>query len=273
MFGLEDTRIGSSEGVCDWKHLGDYLKSHESSRLHKDSSHNLSFRGRKEKLISDSDSSETSGNFIDLVKLIAQFDPMLRLHLKQDLAENTTDCQLVSECHSMEKKITTYEFVVALVVWYDILTKINVISKMWQSEKMHLDAAIQHLEAFTHWLDNYRENGFQSSLKVQSPRRRRKITNFDDREDEALELPAEEIFKINYFYVIVDNVRASCQPRFEALKHHESIFGFMYNIKRLKEICDCELLKQCSDSQISLTVGETSDIDGHERTEYVYPCI
>lgn len=29
------------------------------------------------------DSSETSGNFIDLVKLIARFDPVLRLRLKQ----------------------------------------------------------------------------------------------------------------------------------------------------------------------------------------------
>ncbi|XP_067137102.1 uncharacterized protein [Centruroides vittatus] len=147
---------------------------------------------------------------------------------------------------------------------------------------MHLDAAIQHLDAFTHWLDNYRENGFQSSLvtaremaeendidrKFKVVRRRCKRTNFDyDGEDEALELSAEEIFKINYFYVIVDNVRASCQPKFEACKHHESIFGFMYNIKRLKEISDCELLKQCSDSQISLTIGETSDIDRYELYE------
>ncbi|KAK9752858.1 hypothetical protein QE152_g3851 [Popillia japonica] len=36
IFGLENTKIGSSEGACDWKHLGDYLKSHESSRQHKD---------------------------------------------------------------------------------------------------------------------------------------------------------------------------------------------------------------------------------------------
>nr|XP_026494845.1 zinc finger MYM-type protein 1-like [Vanessa tameamea] len=81
----------------------------------------------------------------------------------KDLAENTTDCQLVSECHSIENEITTYEFVVSLVIWYDILTKIKVISNMWQRESMHLDVAIQHLEAFTNWLDNYRENGFQSS--------------------------------------------------------------------------------------------------------------
>ncbi|XP_023241592.1 zinc finger MYM-type protein 1-like [Centruroides sculpturatus] len=203
----------------------------------------------------------------------------------KDLTENITDCQLVSECHFVEKEITTYEFVVALVVWYDILTKRNVISKMWQSKKMHLDAAIQHLDAFIHWLDNYRENGFQSSLvtareiadendinrKFKVVRRRRKRTNFDyDREDEALELPAEEIFKINYFYVIFDNVRLD-------LRHLNIMRAyFMYNIKILKEISDCELLKQCGDLQISLTVGETSDIDGHELYEelnmfiYVY---
>ncbi|GBP62399.1 hypothetical protein EVAR_3101_1 [Eumeta japonica] len=34
----------------------------------------------------------------------------------KDLAENTTDCQLVSECHSIEKEITTYEFVISLVI-------------------------------------------------------------------------------------------------------------------------------------------------------------
>ncbi|KAK9744657.1 hypothetical protein QE152_g7578 [Popillia japonica] len=35
IFRLENTKIGSSEGVRDWKHLGG-LKSHESSRQHKD---------------------------------------------------------------------------------------------------------------------------------------------------------------------------------------------------------------------------------------------
>ncbi|GBP36942.1 Zinc finger MYM-type protein 5 [Eumeta japonica] len=324
IFGLENTKIGSSEGVCDWKHLGDYLKSHESSRQHKDcmlkwihlenglkscstidslaqsqieqewqrwrsilerllaivnflASHNLAFRGHRKKLTSDSGSSETSGNFIDLVKLIARFDPVLRLHLKQemqhrlvskqnlflvcykvvqsvcrlksevgyfkiliatlsetrwecrvssvkavkyqlsdicdalkDLAESTTDCQLVSECHS---EITTYEFVISLVIWYDILIKINVISKMWQSENMHLDVAIQHLDAFTNWLDNYRENGFQSSLVTareiaeendidrhfKEVRRRRKKRLFDyEGEDEIHELNAEEIATCKY---------------------------------------------------------------------------
>ncbi|KAL4708250.1 hypothetical protein ACJJTC_013819 [Scirpophaga incertulas] len=111
------------------------------------------------------------------------------------------------------------------------------------TETMHLNVAMQHLDAFTNWLDNYRENGFQSSLltareiaeennidrQFKEVRRQRKKRHFDyEGEDEALELNAEEMFKINYFYVIVDTVRESCRPRFEALKQHESIFGFMY---------------------------------------------
>lgn len=36
---------------------------------------------------------------------------------------------------------------------------------------------------------------------------------------------------------------------------------------RLKEISDSELLKQCSDLQISMTVGKSCDIDGHELYE------
>lgn len=33
---LENTKLGFSVGVCAWKHLSDFLKAHEFSRLHKD---------------------------------------------------------------------------------------------------------------------------------------------------------------------------------------------------------------------------------------------
>lgn len=41
------------------------------------------------------------------------------------------------------------------------------------------------------------------------------------------------------------------------LRHHESIFGFMHNIKRMKKIGDSELFKECSQLQISMTVEES----------------
>jgi hypothetical protein len=145
-----------------------------------------------------------------------------------DLIEKNTDCQLTSECHSLEKEITTYEFVISLVECYDILFKINLLSKMWQSEKMQLDIAIRHLDAFMDWLNDYLEPGLQSVLATAS--------------EIAEEVGIEKEFQvqrkrrrrrqINYFYVVVDAVRGSWQPRFEAFKQHESIFGFLYDIKR-----------------------------------------
>lgn len=82
----------------------------------------------------------------------------------QNLRESNTDCGLVSECQSLEHELTTFDFVVSLVVWYDILVKIHNISKVWQNVNMHLDVAVRHVESFVQWLDEYRVSGFTSAL-------------------------------------------------------------------------------------------------------------
>lgn len=75
--------------------------------------------------------------------------------------------------------------------------------------------AIQHLDAFTNWLANYWENGFQSSLVTT---RKIILTNSSNKAEDdnkkafglwrgRYELNAEEIFKVNNFYVIIGNVR------------------------------------------------------------------
>lgn len=113
-----NSAFGSNEGMSNWKHVSQLLKSHHNSKFHKEcmikwlnlksglsygktidsqiqaqirakqqhcryilegllaivqflATHNLAYRGHKEKLL-DSNSSE---NFLDMVKLIARFDP------------------------------------------------------------------------------------------------------------------------------------------------------------------------------------------------------
>lgn len=80
------------------------------------------------------------------------------------LREKSTDYGLVSECQSLENEISTYEFVISLVVWYDVLVKIHTMSKVWQSASMQLDVAVKHLETFLEWLKEYRNKGFQSAI-------------------------------------------------------------------------------------------------------------
>lgn len=199
------------------------------------------------------------------------------------LREKSTDCALISECQSLENQISTFKFIVSLVIWYDILIQIHAISKMWQSPSINLEAAIHYLKVFLNWLDQYRNNGFDSALVAarevaeetgltettfKSPRIRRKKKMFDyEATDEGHELAPKEAFRISYFNVVVDTIRVSCEPRFEALKQHENIFGFLYNVLNVSSMPDKELLNHCEDLQIALTDGNQRDIDGLELFE------
>jgi hypothetical protein len=48
----------------------------------------------------------------------------------EKLSEISSDPSFCSECSSVQEEILSYEFVLSLVVWYDILVKINLISKV-----------------------------------------------------------------------------------------------------------------------------------------------
>ncbi|KAK9683264.1 hypothetical protein RND81_10G127500 [Saponaria officinalis] len=84
------------------------------------------------------------------------------------LAENTDDpktrsdaeCLAVSETHG----IGGFEFLVGMVIWYDILAAINIVSKTLQSEDMDIDDAITQLKGLVSFFQKYRETGFEEAL-------------------------------------------------------------------------------------------------------------
>lgn len=88
------------------------------------------------------------------------------------------------------------------------------------------------------------EAGIDKSFKLKRKGRKKKLFEYE-RRDEAPQLSPEENFKINYFLVIVDAVRMSCQPRFEALETYRNKFGFMYNIRCLRGMKDEDLMNNC----------------------------
>jgi hypothetical protein len=72
----------------------------------------------------------------------------------EKLLEISSDPTFCSECSSIQEQILSYEFVLALVLWYDILVKINLISKLWQKSNMQLATVLKHFEEFLCWLDD-----------------------------------------------------------------------------------------------------------------------
>lgn len=45
-----------------------------------------------------------------------------------------------------EQQLTTFEFIVSLTVWYDLLSKIKSVSKILQNLNMHVDYAFHLIE-------------------------------------------------------------------------------------------------------------------------------
>ncbi|KAL4152822.1 hypothetical protein QTP88_000655 [Uroleucon formosanum] len=71
----------------------------------------------------------------------------------------------------------------------------------------------------------------------------------------------EEIFKQEYFIVILDQAIVSMEERFIQFRCYEENFGFLFNINKLKETTYEDLMKHCKDLQNILSSGESKDIE------------
>jgi hypothetical protein len=62
---------------------------------------------------------------------------------------------------------------------------------------------------------------------------------------------------MSYFLVLFDSTTSAITKRFDQITNFNNIFGFMYNIGKLRVVIDTEILKCCQDLQIYLTNNET----------------
>ncbi|XP_025202810.1 uncharacterized protein LOC112599903 [Melanaphis sacchari] len=182
-----------------------------------------------------------------------------------EIAETTNDSTIKSEAQSLAlNKLENFEFIVSVVIWYDLLLLVNSVSKLLQLSDMNLDVAVNGLKCLLKFLKNYRDIGFTSAIvdakeivsilkinPVFKETRTRKIKRLFtyEQDDEPINLnkTPEEKFKIEYFYQIYSN-----------------IYGFLYSPEKLRGISENDLVKCCFDLDISLRDGKKHNIDGAE---------
>ena len=163
-----------------------------------------------------------------------------------------------------------------MVIWYTLLNNVNRVSKELQVEDMHIDVAMDHLNGLICFFKQFRENGFESSLveakKIANEmeieplfdekRIIRRKRQFDENNSEETMQSSKESFKVNYFLYIVDQGLSSLESRFEQIKKYDEIFGFLYDLERLKHASYDSLKSSCSNLENYLKHGMISDIDG-----------
>ncbi|PRQ25889.1 putative HAT dimerization domain, ribonuclease H-like domain-containing protein [Rosa chinensis] len=162
-----------------------------------------------------------------------------------------------------------------MIIWYELLHAINNVSKVLQTEDMHVDTAIKELERLLSFLQKFRETGFEESLieakEIASemgiePVFMEKWTihkkrQFSESSSEAVTQSAAESFKVNYFLYIVDQAISSFKTRFEQFKTFEENFGLLFDLDKLRSADRDSLKSFCANLTNLLKHGEISDLN------------
>ncbi|PWA54786.1 zinc finger MYM-type protein 1 [Artemisia annua] len=156
-----------------------------------------------------------------------------------EVAEKDNDSKIKSESKSLAtNELGDFEFLVSTVIWFDILSVVNLVSKKLQSDDMLIDIAIKEVEGLISFFEKFRDTDTSYS--------------------------AEESFKVQYFLYIVDQALVSLRTRFEQYKEYEKVFGFLFTSHKLNSYDDNTLKSHCSHLEAALKNNEQSDIDAKD---------
>src|SRR4051812_26289982 len=101
---------------------------------------------------------------IDAVKAIITQASQIREALFK-LAEIIEDPKLSRDAETLAStELSNFDFILSLVIWHDILHKVNLVSKKLQSEDMHLDVAVKQLVGLISFFVKYREDRFATAM-------------------------------------------------------------------------------------------------------------
>ena len=118
-----------------------------------------------------------------------------------------------------------FEFIMAIVIWYEVLYAVNLVSKHLQAKDMLIDVAIEIVQGLISFFKGYRETGFLEALeaakgialeldigttfhKKREIKRKRQFYENSDDTNVATQSP-EDLFRITYFVPIVDQAIVS----------------------------------------------------------------
>lgn len=172
---------------------------------------------------------------------------------------------------SLLTKIKSFKFICSIVIWYNILTKINIVNKAMQKSDMVLPKISEMLKQVNNYLKECRsDNSFETILaeaattakeidcettfpKVGTIRPRKKKALFlYENADETIDEPKHH-YKINFYFTILDTAISKIEERFDLLNAHNESFGFLNDIYSLMSVDRKTKMKYCADLQIKLS--------------------
>lgn len=212
---------------------------------------------------------------IKSVKAIRFQAPKIRSALLQLSKDKDVEAKDRSDAKNLFEVLGTFEFILGMIIWYDILFVVSKVSKKLQSPSMCIDGTLKSIEDTICFFENYRNEGFASSLitakEIASElglqpsfpikRRATRKKHYDETSNEEENLEAQKAFEVNYFLVMVDIATSSLKSRFEELQSFKGIFGFLMTSTTLKSLETIELRDHCTKFASTLSFDGSCDVD------------
>ncbi|XP_039045651.1 uncharacterized protein LOC120185532 [Hibiscus syriacus] len=103
---------------------------------------------------------------VDSVKAIRFQIVEVREALLQ-VTENDNDSKIKSEAKSLAtNELGDFEFLVSIVIWFDILYTVNLVSKNLQSKDMLIDVAIKEVKGLIFFFEEFRNTEFSKAVDI-----------------------------------------------------------------------------------------------------------
>lgn len=194
--------------------------------------------------------------------------------------DRSKDAESKFLANSLLAKIKSFKFICSLLIWFEILSKINIVSKALQKSDVVLSEAVKMIDHAKISLSEFRNESafgeFLNSAKTVAeevdaiaefsaparPRARRRFFNYEA-EDEPI-TDAETYFKVNFYYYLLDTAITKFDERFELLNQNNINFSFLQKLKHWKDL-DLDTKKaHCSNLENKLCHVGSSDVEKFE---------
>lgn len=180
--------------------------------------------------------------------------------LQQSSLENK-DGVTMTECKAIVRELSSWRFLVCLVVWHDLLMQINIVSKILQSPNVCFTDQTNHIQSCLKFISNYRDHNLEKAereaeniadelqiVKEYADVRIRKKTKFFfyEANDDVDEMTGRQHFERTFFYPLMDMAFSSLNTRFEQLSLFESKYAFLSSSSAMtSKIQENSLLEKC----------------------------
>ena len=198
----------------------------------------------------------------DSVKSIQQnYDKLMEALLTINESESF-ETKARAEAGNLLSKMETFEFALQIIMWDQILQRMNAVSKSLQSATITLDTCSELYSSLGDYLLGLTEKFdlIEQDAKLLLPdtgylekrRRKRKVLSGENRSEEPQLSPREE-FKTNVFLKIINNLTTNLKERAQCYMEFNDKFGFLID-RRINK----DKLKICVDR---LVEDYAEDID------------